>query len=330
VTVGRISEGIKGCDGHGPSLQKASFGNAKNNLMKQSLRTILGGLGRISAVICLCSGIANASSAPSKEWVKLENCRIMPNESNDGDSFHVTCKDTEYLFRLYLVDAREIEGALTASRLVEQAAYFGISVPEVIEAGRKAKQLVDQKLSEPFTVYTRMAGGLGRSRIPRYLGFIETKDGDIGELLVFNGLARVHGTRGAPPGVASSAQEIAKLQELEQKAKAAGRGAWNVKGMASQKFEPLPAPAIGLTSKEVPKMAHKIAAAPESKTETNDGAKLDINAATHEQLENIPGVGAGLSARIIAARPFKCADDLQEVKGVRSGKRYEELRPFFK
>lgn len=299
--------------------------------MKKSLRSIFGSLGRLGLLLLLSCASASASSSSSKDWVKLENCRIIPNESNDGDSFHVRCNDTEYLFRLYLVDAPEIEGALTASRLIEQAAYFGISVPEVIEVGRKAKQLVDQKLSEPFSAYTHMAGGLGRSRIPRFLAFIQTKDGDLGELLVFNGLARIHGTRGAPPGVASSADEIAKLQELEEKAKAARRGGWNVSGMASQKFEALPAATMAPVSKQPPKTTDKIAAAPVSKPDTKggDGSKLDINTATQEQLEKLPGVGPGLSARIIAARPFKSADDLQKVKGVGTGKRYEELRPFF-
>ena len=271
-----------------------------------------------------------AASPISREWVKLENCSLIPNESNDGDSFHVKCKDTEYLFRLYLVDAPEIEGTLTASRLVEQAAYFGISVPEVIEVGRKAKQLVDQKLSEPFTVYTHMAGGLGRSRIPRFLGFIQTKEGDLGELLVFNGVARIHGTRGAPPGVASSADEIAKLQELEQKAKAARRGGWNIKGMATQKFEAPAADAAAPATVPAVSVAEK-ASVPKGKAQVSgtDGAKLDVNAATKEELEKIPGLGAGLSAVIIAARPFKSADDLKNVKGIGSGKRYEQIRPYF-
>ena len=267
-----------------------------------------------------------AFPAPAKEWVKLENCTLVPNESNDGDSFHVRANDTEYLIRLYLVDAPEIEG-MGASRLVEQAGYFGVSVPEVIEVGRRAKQLVDEKLAQPFTVYTHMAGGLGRSRMQRFLGFVQTKDGDLGELLVFNGLARIHGTRGAPPGVASSAEEIAKLQGLEQQAKAAGRGGWNVK--ATAKFEKLPAAAIAPASKEAPKMAHKIPATLESKAETHDGGKLDVNTATQEQLEKLPGVGSAMSARIMAGRPFKSADELQKVKGIGSGKRYQELRPFF-
>ena len=36
-----------------------------------------------------------------------------------------------------------------------------------------------------------------------------------------------------------------------------------------------------------------------------------------------------IAERIIAARPFKSADDLQRVKGIGAGKRYEKIRPFF-
>ena len=46
---------------------------------------------------------------------------------NDGDSFHVILLDQkELIFRLYFVDAPE-EERVYADRIVEQAAYFGIS-----------------------------------------------------------------------------------------------------------------------------------------------------------------------------------------------------------
>ena len=37
----------------------------------------------------------------SKDWVLLENCLIITNPANDGDSFHVSAGPNEYLFRLY-------------------------------------------------------------------------------------------------------------------------------------------------------------------------------------------------------------------------------------
>ena len=57
--------------------------------------------------------------------------------------------------------------------------------------------------------------------------------------------------------------------------------------------------------------------------------KLDVNNASQTELENVPGIGPSIAERIIEARPFKSADDLQRVKGIGGGKRYEEIRPFF-
>src|SRR5205814_10310621 len=57
--------------------------------------------------------------------------------------------------------------------------------------------------------------------------------------------------------------------------------------------------------------------------------KLDVNSSPQTELENVPGIGPSIAERIIEARPFKSADDLQRVKGIGGGKRYEEIRPFF-
>jgi endonuclease YncB( thermonuclease family) len=301
--------------------------------MQSSFRAFLIRWGILSLLVFLSCTTGEAAAGASKEWVKLENCTLIPNESNDGDSFHVRSGDTEYLIRLYLVDAPEIE-SVGAGRLVEQATYFGVSVPDVIEVGRKAKQCADEKLSKPFTVFTRMAGGLGRSHIQRFLGFVQTTDGDLGELLVFNGLARIHGTHGAPPGVTSSAEEITKLQGLEQNAKDARRGGWNIAGLATLKFESVPAPPAVTEKQTVDNVkAGKKPPGPPKKRDGEDDAaisKLDVNQATQEELERLPGVGRAMSDRIIAGRPFTSADDLQKVKGIGHGKRYDQLRPYFR
>ena len=53
-----------------------------------------------------------------------------------------------------------------------------------------------------------------------------------------------------------------------------------------------------------------------------------MNSASEEQLEDIPGIGPTLGGRIIAARPFKSADDLRNVKGI-GDVRYEKIRSYF-
>ena len=133
----------------------------------------------------------------------------------------------EYLFRLYLVDAPETD-EMTPRRLVEQAKYFSITVPQAIEVGRAAKDFTQEKLSQPFTVFTHMSDAMGQSRLERFYAFVETKEGDLGEQLVRNGLARSYGFKTAPPGLTSSRIEVEKLQQFEDEAKREKIGGWGV------------------------------------------------------------------------------------------------------
>ncbi len=55
--------------------------------------------------------------------------------------------------------------------------------------------------------------------------------------------------------------------------------------------------------------------------------KVDLNLATREELEALPGIGEVLASRIIAARPFKTVDDLAKVEGIRPSV-LERLRPY--
>jgi competence protein ComEA len=61
-----------------------------------------------------------------------------------------------------------------------------------------------------------------------------------------------------------------------------------------------------------------------------DDAPLDINRATVEELQRLPGIGPKLAAAIVAARedkPFASVDELRRVKGI-GPKTLEKVRPF--
>jgi endonuclease YncB( thermonuclease family) len=161
------------------------------------------------------------------DWTVLENCQLIVNPANDGDSFHVSAGANEYIFRLYLVDAQETD-EMIPRRLVEQAKYLGISVSQAIEVGRAAKEFTREKLSEPFAVFTHMSDAMGQSRLERFYAFVQTKDGDLGEQLVRNGLARIYGYKAAPPGLRNSRVEMEKLQQFENQARQEKIGAWGV------------------------------------------------------------------------------------------------------
>src|SRR5256886_2044251 len=196
------------------------FGTAK--LMKSRH-----GIAVVAVAVLWISAVDLCARDGSKDWIVLNNCRLITNPANDGDSFHVSVGPNEYLFRLYFVDAPETD-EMTPRRLVDQAKYFAITVPQAIEVGRAAKEFTREKLSEPFTVFTHMSDAMGQSRLERFYAFVQTSEGDLGEQLVRNGLARLYGFKGPPPGLKSSRIEFDKLQQFENEARQEKIGAWGV------------------------------------------------------------------------------------------------------
>jgi len=302
------------------------------------------------ALAIVCTAPLDVGARDSKDWIVLENCRLIPNPANDGDSFHASAGAREYIFRLYMVDAPETD-AMNPARLVEQAKYFAITVPQAIEVGQAAKDFTREKLSEPFTVFTRMSDAMGHSKLERFYAFVQTKDGDLGEQLVRNGLARNYGFKAVPPGLRNSGLEVEKLQQFEDEAKQERIGGWaanagrlNVHAQKPAPFSvfvaekntrprtlplantfhriaaPLPSPSTPTVGSVEPQRSHV--------KETIELGQIDINKATEKELKMIPGIGPVMAGRIIAARPFRSADDLKKVNGI-GDKKYAKIRPYF-
>ncbi len=301
-----------------------------NNLIKKVSSPLIS---IICGAIWLAATDQTDAKGKEKDWITLDRCQLVPNKANDGDSFHVRANDNEYLVRLYFVDAPET-ASVGPARLIEQAEYFGVSVPQVIEVGLNAKKFVESKLSEPFTVITRLAGGLGRSNIQRIYGFVRTKDGDLGEQLVANGLARIHGTTSAPSGGSTSAVELEKLAQLENEAKRRKLGGWGLTGQSSSvadaKLQPLPDGSHSIPVTQTSSSSAISASPDEARSLKKEKApsKIDINTATEKELRTVPGIGPVMAAHIIAARPFRSADDLKKVSGI-GEKKYAQARPYF-
>lgn len=309
------------------------------------------GVSPLIAVAVLWSAAVEVDARDqSKNWIVIKDCRLIGNPANDGDSFHVSAGNKEYLFRLYFVDAPETD-AMIPGRLVEQGKYFGITVPQAIEVGRAAKEFTEERLSQPFMVFTHMADAMGSSRIPRVYAFVQTNEGDLGEQLVRNGLARPYGFKAAPPGLQSSRIELEKLQQFENEARQDKIGAWGVNDgrlnvhaqtpSAFSSFVPevknRPRSPRADSSAVPSSIPQPVASTPPSssikttkshaKKETPLG-EVDINTATEKELTTVPGIGYVMAARIIAARPFRSADDLKRVSGI-GDKKYSQIRPYF-
>lgn len=260
-------------------------------------------------------------------WVTLQDCRYLPNPANDGDSFHVRAGGREYIFRLYFVDSPETDASLP-ERVAEQAKYFGVSPSQTLQIGLEAERFTRQQLARPFTVRTCKQDARGRSRLKRYFAFIQTDGADLGEQLVANGLARVYGAASEAPEMNTPEVEWRKLEQLERSAKQEKIGGW---GVAASRLSIRAANQPTASSDSFDAFFHPKTALPAATSLSEgsvSGAKLNVNTATTEALQGIPGIGRVLAGRIIAARPFSSADDLEKVKGIGKAK-YQQVRPYF-
>ncbi|MEK7678495.1 MAG: thermonuclease family protein [Verrucomicrobiota bacterium] len=164
-------------------------------------------------------------AAQPKPLGKLTNCRYVTADYNDGDSFHVRSDRSDFVLRLYFVDAPETT-LRDAVRTQEQRQYFDVTSDETIDAGLKAKEAVHDMLQQPFVVWTRRATAPGRSQLPRYYGLVEVKGTNLTEWLVSKGLARVKGVRTQLPDGQKSKTYLEKLRKLEKEAKEKRAGIW--------------------------------------------------------------------------------------------------------
>ena len=163
---------------------------------------------------------ATLHAASEPNWSRLENCQLIQNEWNDGDSFHVKTPDgKEFIFRLYFVDAPETD-ARFPDRVTEQASALGISSEQALALGMNAKEFTAQKLgSGSFTVWTCCQDAMGSSKLPRWYAMIETKRGWLDQLVVKNGMARIYGKRITVPDGSDSRAYLDKLEKLKTSAK---------------------------------------------------------------------------------------------------------------
>lgn len=204
--------------------------------------------------LAACAALSLAApdaAVAAKKWREYTGCRVIPNASNDGDSFHVkptNIKTRSYLFRLYFVDTPESESSLP-ERLQVQADYFGVpESKDILKIGKEAVKFTENFLADGnFTVYSRLSDALGRSDMDRdYAMVLNAAGQDLGTELVRNGLARVYG-QGSDLGDLEpyKRDENAwwrRLRQVELEAKKEKRGAWALAGGPPNPLAALTAP----------------------------------------------------------------------------------------
>lgn len=163
------------------------------------------------------------SALAVKPWEVLEGCHLVACRNNDGDSFRVSWGEAEMTVRIYFADTPEISLGYW-DRIQAQADYFGITPEQVVEVGKMAREFTQKILSDGFEVQTRWQGVFGGAHAARQYGIVMVAGNDLADLLVANGLARIHGT-----GIGGKTWEkVERLRKLEAESKAAGRGAWGL------------------------------------------------------------------------------------------------------
>ena len=257
-------------------------------------------LQRFALGCCVALALGLTPNLPAQQktsnakWEVLEGCRLVTNSIADGDSFHVRHQDREYIFRLYFVDTPEGDAGFT-ERAKDQATYFGIFPNDIPRAATAASKFTRETLTgAEITVITRWQNALGRSRLARFYAVVLVNGKNLAEELVARGHARIYGPRANWPDGQRSTTFINKLKNLELTAREQKRGVWD-----ETKF---------------PRDTGTNTAAASNLSSDRPAVQtqVEINSASYEELQTLPGVRAKLAERIMAHRPYQKIDDLDK------------------
>ncbi|MGJ8641788.1 MAG: helix-hairpin-helix domain-containing protein [Luteolibacter sp.] len=279
---------------------------------------------RVFATACFILEGANGEGLTA-----LKNCKRVPTEWADGDSFLIKTEDgTEHTVRLYGADCFEwhVTDESDARRLREQRRYFGISgfggspqasIAAAKDLGKLAADEIAVALKAPFTVHTAYSDAKGDGKYKRIYAFVMTASGeDLSEILVSKGLARAFGVYRQTQTGRSSKEYRAYLQDVELRAAKRGVGAW-----AKTDWDLLP------NERQAERQESEELSLATSGQKLPAGEKINPNTAARDQLMLLPGVGEITANRIIEARPYKIPRDLLNVEGI-GPKTLERLEPF--
>ncbi len=169
---------------------------------------------------------AGAPDAGVGPWRRIEGARFEERRYADGDSFVLTHDGTSVVYRLYFVDAPEMDAEFP-DRVREQAKRFGVGVREIPGLGRRAADFAAQWLREgAVTVWTRDEPAGGREESGRRFALVGRGRRWLHEELVAAGWARVYGHAVDLPDGTTAARHRHRLDELEAEARREGRGVW--------------------------------------------------------------------------------------------------------
>ncbi len=181
---------------------------------------------------------------------------------------------------------------------MDQAAYFGIGTKDIPRGGKLAADFSRQKLAgREFTAVTRWRNALGRSTLARFYGVVLARGENLAEELVANGWARIYGLKANWPDGPRSTTFINKLKNLELSAREKRLGMWNTNEFLHATFTVM-------------------AAATKEKPRKGSVRAVDLNEASFEELQTLPGIGPKIAERIMANRPYPKIEEVLRVPGI--------------
>jgi len=242
-------------------------------------------------------------------WEVLEGCRLVGAPFNDGDSFLVSCGGEKFTFRLYYVDALETSETYI-DRIREQAHYFAIPEEAVTDAGKLAEDFTRKFLRGGFTVITKWEDARGSSGHKRYFALVRKGEQYLSTELMLAGLARLYGkpTEDRWPGGVTPRTFLGRLKNNEREAQREKHGIWAL-AAGSLQMSGLEALGAATEATEAPGRAGGSGAIPLKE-------RINVNTASSAELQELPGIGPALAARLIAARPIASVESLVEIPGI--------------
>lgn len=261
--------------------------------------------------LCLVSLSTTAKAVEQVEgvWEVLEGCRLVSAPFNDGDSFLVQCGGEKFTFRLYYVDALETSETYI-DRIREQARYFTIPEDAVTDGGQLAEDFTRKFLRGEFTVITKWEDARGSSGNKRYFALVGKDEEYLSTELMLAGLARLYGkpTEDRWPGGVTPRTFLGRLKNNEREAQREEHGIWAL-AAGSLQMSGLEALSAATEATEPSELTGSASAVPLKE-------RINVNTASSKELQELPGIGPALAARIISSRPIASIESLVEIPGI--------------